>query len=382
LILALALGQLAYSQAPAVHVVTNPAGKGSLQPNWTVTADGNPLLSWTEESQDGTYTLRYAVQHGATWSEPRTIAAHRHVFRHPAELPEVTVLGNGTLLAHWVETPQEGSDAEFVYVSASKDGARWSAPVMANRDRSQVEHGLASMTVTGKDEASLTWLQALKGEDGPVSLMRSIIGPDGNALKEEVVDADVCACCPTSVVQTSRGLLVAYRDHTPANIRDISTIRFEGGHWSPSKRLYADNWKLDACPINAATAAAKGDRVAIAWFTGAGATPHVQMVFSSDAGTTFTKPVMVSTGHAFGYTSVALDDAGGAYVSWLEQGNGATRVLARHISAAGSAGPVISVDQGARQSLGYPRLTFAGGTAWIAWGSRNDPAKVQTARLE
>ena len=291
-------------------------------------------------------------------------------------------LRDGALLAHWVETPEEGSDAEFVYISASRDGVHWSAPVMANRDRFQVEHGLASMTATGNNEASLTWLQALKGEDGPVTLMQVIVGADGKAIKEEVLDTEVCACCPTSVVQTSRGLLVAYRDHTPANVRDISTIRFAAGHWLPSKRLFADNWKLDACPINAAAAAAKGDRVAVAWFTGAGSTPHVQVVFSADAGTTFGKPVMVSTGRAYGYTSIALDDAGGAYVSWLEQGKGTVRVLARHVSVAGMAVPVVQVDRGARPALGYPRLVFAGGEAWIAWGSPNASTKVQTGRLQ
>jgi len=376
---------LAVSLAPAqtmtIELIANPTKMGSLQPNWSVSADGAPLLNWTEKSADGSYTLRFATRRGSTWSEAQTVATHRHFFRHPAELPELITLSDKTMLAHWVETPEAGSEAEFVYVSASRDGAHWSVPAMANKDHSQVEHGLASMAESGNGEASLTWLQALKGEDGPVSLMRSVIGEDGKASKEEALDTDVCACCPTSIVRTSRGLLVAYRDHTPADIRDISTIRFEGGHWSASKTLNADNWKLNACPINAAAAAAKGDHVAISWFTGAGSTPHVQVVFSSDAGTTFTKPVLVSTGHAFGYTSIALDDQNGAYVSWLEQGANSTRVLVRHIAAGGATGPVLQVDQGARQAIGYPRLVHTGGETWIAWGSPTG-SKVQTARLK
>jgi len=372
---------LAPAQTMTVEPIANPAGKGSLQPNWSASASGVLLVSWTEKLADGTYALRFATRHGSTWSEPQTVATHRHFFRHPAELPEVITLSDKTMLAHWVETPEAGSDAEFVYVSASRDGLHWSIPAMANKDHSQVEHGLASMVESGNGEASLTWLQALKGEDGPVSLMRSVIGEDGKASKEEALDADVCACCPTSIVRTSRGLLVAYRDHTPADIRDISTIRFEGGRWLPSKTLNADNWKLNACPVNAAAAAAKGDHVAISWFTGAGSTPHVQVVFSTDGGTTFTKPVLVSTGHALGYTSIALDDQNGAYVSWLEQGANSTRVLVRHITAAESTGPVLEVDHGARQAIGYPRLIHTGGETWIAWGSPT-ASKIQTARLK
>ncbi len=372
------LAALAGAQTLVVEGVAGPAPAGSLQPNLTTAADGRVLLSWTEKLPDGSYSLNFATRRGDAWSKPQTIASHRHIFRHPAEIPGIIALGTGTLIAHWVETPQAGGEAEFVFVSVSRDGSHWSAPVMVNRDRSQVEHGLASITESGKGEASLAWLQALKGEDGPVTLMRSVIGEDGKVSKEEVLDTDVCACCPTSIVHTNKGLLVAYRDHTPADIRDISTIRYDGGKWTPQKNLFADNWKLNACPVNAAAAAAKGDRVAIAWFTGAN-TPHVSTVFSNDSGATFSKPVTVSTGISHGYTSIALDDASGAYVSWLEQSGSATRVLVRHVSSNGSMGPVAEVAKGSRDALGYPKLLHAGSETWIAW---TGTGKIQTARLK
>lgn len=134
---------------------TNPAGAGSLQPNWSVTQDGSPLLSWIERSSDGSYNLRYTIRHGSAWSTPHTVANGRHFFRHPAEVPEVITLPDGGFMAHWIETPKEESDAEFAYVSASRDGIQWTTPVLAHKDRSQVQHGLASMAATGVHEASL-----------------------------------------------------------------------------------------------------------------------------------------------------------------------------------------------------------------------------------
>ncbi len=89
----------------------------------------------------------------------------------------------------------------------------------------------------------------------------------------------------------------------------------------------------------------------------------------------------MSTGHAFGYTSIALDDQNGAYVSWLEQGADSARVLVRHIAAGGATRPVLQVDQGARQAIGYPGLVHTGGETWIAWGSHT-ASKIQTARLK
>ncbi len=374
-----ALALAGYGQALKAEAQPNPSAANSLQASWSVAADGSPLLSWIETQPSGRYTLKYAVRKGGQWSEAKTVAANRKVFRHAAELPEVIALADGTLFAHWIETPGDDPDAEFLYVSASKDGVKWTTPILAHKDRSMVQHGLASVVASGDHEASVIWLEALKGEDGPVSMKRTIVNSDGQIVKEESIDNDVCACCPTSIVKTAKGLLIAYRDHTPGDIRDIATIRFENGKWTASKNLNPDNWKINACPTNAAAAAAKGDRVAISWWTGAGTMPHVQMVFSTDDGATFSKPVMVSTGHSFGYTSIALDDQGGAYVSWLERSANGAKILVREISSAGVAGPVVQVAEGGRSTLGYPRIVHAGNETLVAWAGGG--AKIQTAKL-
>jgi hypothetical protein len=356
-----------------VEPVASPAGPGSSQVNWTVTQDGSPLLSWVESEE-----LKYSIRKGGQWSEPRTIASKRHFFHHPAEMPGVIAMPGGGFMAHWIETPNPSSEAEFLYVSASRDGIKWTTPAMAHHDRSEAQHGLASMIASGDREASVFWLQALKGEDGPTSLMRSVIGPDGNEIREETLDADVCSCCPTAVTKTTRGLLVAYRDHTKNNIRDIAVTRLESGRWTSPKNVYPDNWEIDACPVNAASVAAKGENVVLSWYTAAGDKPRVELVFSADSGATFSKPVVVSTGEAYGYTSVAIDDAGGADVSWLERGGGGARVLVRHVSADGKPGPVAQVAAGTRKDLGYPKIVRAGKETWIAWSA---DSKAQTARL-
>jgi hypothetical protein len=288
-------------------------------------------------------------------------------------------LGDKQWMAHWVEMPKESSEAEFLYVSSSTDGVHWTAPAIAHKDRSEVQHGLVSMVASGNGEASLFWLETPKGEDGPGYLMRTLVNATGLEIKEERLDPDVCSCCPTAVTKTAKGLLVAYRAHTAEDIRDISVIRFENNRWSLPKNVHADNWKINACPTNAAAVAAKGDRVGLAWYTAAQDAPKVQVIFSADSGTTFTKPVVVSTGHAYGYTALALDDDGSAIVSWLEQGkDNAARVLAREITAAGVAGPVVQLAEGGRMALGYPKILHTTGGTFIAWGG----SKLQTAQLK
>jgi hypothetical protein len=368
----------ALSQTFTSTPLANPAGPGSLQPNWSVAPDGAAVFSWIEPSQGGAFALRYSVRHGATWSPAITIAAQRHFFHHPAEMPEVIALPGGHWFAHWVESPGGDSDADYVYVSSSTDGAHWTMPLQAHKDHSAVQHGLASMIANPDGGASIFWLEALKGEDAPVALKRTIVDATGKEVREEQIDGDVCGCCPTAVTKTSKGLLVAFRAHSKEDIRDIAVTRLENGHWSTPKIVHADNWEINACPTNAAAVAAKGDRVAVAWFTGAQDMPREEMAFSSDGGSTFTKPVTLSAGHAFGYTAMALDEDGGAIVSWLEQSPEGARVLVRRVTVAGAPGPIVEVAKGGKMALGYPKLFHNGSETFIAWGTSKH---IETASL-
>lgn len=373
----LALPLCAFAQK--LENVPNPASPGAIQPNWTTAPDGGVVLSWIEPAQGGAYSLKYAVRHGSTWSEGRTVVAQRRFFRQPAEAPEVMQVNDHLWMAHWIEMPKQEAEAEFVYVSSSTDGVKWTTPLMAHKDTSMVQHGLASMIASGTGEISIFWLFTPKGEDGPAYLMRTVVDPTGKEIKEERLDPDVCTCCPTAVVKTAKGLLVAYRDHAAGDIRDISVLRFENGKWTEPKNIYPDKWEINACPTNAAAVASKGNHVAIAWYTESQDKPKVQLVFSEDGGVTFSKPAVVSTGDALGYTSIAMDDDGSVLVSWLEQDDkNDTHVLLRPASAMGKLGAVVHVAQGGRQALGYPRLSHSAAGNFIAWGGQ----KLQTAALK
>src|SRR5579884_60831 len=90
-----------FGQTITLEPASNPAGPGSIQPNWSATPDGGIVLSWIEPNKAGAWALRYAVRRGATWQEARTVIDYRHFFRHAAEMPEVIMLAGGSWLAHW-----------------------------------------------------------------------------------------------------------------------------------------------------------------------------------------------------------------------------------------------------------------------------------------
>jgi hypothetical protein len=182
----------AFCQSFRATALANPSGAGSLQPNWSIAPDGAAVFSWTEPSQGGAFALKYAVLRGAAWSQPITVAANRRFFHHPAEMPEVLALPGGHWFAHWVESPGGDIHAEYVFVSSSADGAHWTTPLQAHRDKSPVQHGLASMIANPDGSGSIFWLEALKGEDNPVALKRTIVDGGGKEVREEVIQSDVC----------------------------------------------------------------------------------------------------------------------------------------------------------------------------------------------
>src|SRR5207302_9044518 len=131
-LLLLALGATGFAQALKPSIVPNPSVAGSIQANWAIASDGSALLSWVEPAKGDAYNLRYAVRRGAAWSEARTIAVGRRFWRHPAEIPGLMSLPDGTLLAHWVEKGKDSSDAEDILVSSSRDGIKWTEPAIAH----------------------------------------------------------------------------------------------------------------------------------------------------------------------------------------------------------------------------------------------------------
>jgi hypothetical protein len=104
------------------------------------------------------------------------------------------------------------------------------------------------------------------------------------------------------------------------------------------------------------------------------------VVFSSDAGATFSKPTKVSIGDTLGYASTALNSDGGAFVSWIEEGANSVNAMVRLVSPTGVAGPETKILGGPRTSLGYPKLLRTGSDTWIAWGDAK--SGIKTAQLK
>jgi hypothetical protein len=326
---------------------------------------------------------------GDAWSAPRTIASDESLFANWADFPSVVPLAGGAIAAHWLRKQRGGKYAYNIFVARSSDGASWPAGTMPHRDGTAAEHGFVSLVPDASGGLTAVWLDgrmyAGKEEGDPsaaTQLRAADLGPDGFG-DEMLLDDRVCDCCQTAAVRTRRGMLVAYRDRSPEEIRDIWLARREGDRWSAPYALAADGWEIPGCPVNGPALAARGDSVATGWFTEAGDTARVQVAFSGDGGASFSRPVRVDEGKPLGRVDIAMLPDGGALVVWMEAtGDGKATVRGRRVPRDARIDTAFDVaTTTAARASGFPRLVATDNALWFAWTSDAEPPRVEVAAL-
>ncbi len=362
--------------------LASPAGPNSAQPQLSSSARG-VLLSWIE--RDGAKaTLRYAERTAAGWSAPRDAASGTNWFVNWADVPSVMRLANGDLAAHWLQKSGAETYAYDVRLAYSKDdGKTWSPSFLPHSDRTRTEHGFASLFQMPGGGLGLTWLdgRATKpgeshgghGGGGAMTVHAAAFGRDWKQTFESPVDTRVCDCCPTTVAVTSEGPIMAYRNRTDDEVRDIFISRFEKGTWSEPAAVHHDGWKIAACPVNGPMLSASGRDVAIVWFTAKDDRPRAWVAFSTDAGRTFGTPIRLDDSGTLGRVDVELMPDGSAVASWIEFAEQRAQLRVRRVQRSGvRSTPVTVSDVAGSRASGYPRLAAAGKDVVLAWTETGD----------
>ncbi len=370
-----------------VRSIETPAARGSGQPNLALGADGKLYLSWIEPAGAG-HALRFATWRGDRWSEPRTIATGDDWFVNWADFPSLAASSDGTLLAHWLTRRGAGGYSYDVRLALSRDGGRsWSESFSPHDDLTETEHGFVSIVPRPDGGFDVVWLDgremAIDGLGhstgaGAMTLRSTVVGVDGGMTAASLIDGRVCDCCSTDAVRAGGALVVAFRDRSEAEIRDIATVRAEADGWSASRLVRRDDWKISGCPVNGPALAARDDSLACAWFTAADQTPRVHVAFSPDGGSSFGEAVSVDGGRPTGRVDLVLLDDGSAVVSWLERGS----LYLRWVAAAGPRSePLFAARTGDARAVGFPRLALLENEIFLAWTEPGEPPRVRTGLL-
>jgi len=369
----------------------SPAVGRSGEPQLAAAGD-RALLSWVEQAS-GKATLKIADRTAAGWSQPRIVASGDNWFVNWADVPSVVRLQDGTLAAHWLQKSAASTYAYDVRLSLSKDeGATWGPSFTPHHDGTRTEHGFASLFQVPGAGLGLAWLDgrqmkegAHEGMDaGAMSLRATIYDTTGRQLGESLVADRVCECCPTAAAVTSDGPIVAFRNRSEDEIRDIYVSRLVGGAWTQPVAVHRDNWKIAACPVNGPSLSARDRNVAIAWFTAVGDLGRVYAAFSADAGATFGDPIRVDDVSALGRVDVELLPDGSAAVAWIEYAEQKAQFRIRRVERGGTRSASTNLAGiSANRSSGYPRVARRGNELIFAWTDTSDGGSaVRTAAAQ
>lgn len=381
----------------ALSALDSPAGEPSAQPQLTTSSRG-VLVSWIERA-GARATLKFAERTAGGWTAPRTAASGDDWFVNWADVPSVLRLADGALAAHWLQKSGSETYAYDVRLAWSNDDGRtWSPSFLPHHDGLKREHGFASLFQMPGAGVGLVWLDGRDmgsamghgashgASSGAMTVRFATFDSAWTQTADVPIDRRVCECCPTTAAVTSEGPIVAYRDRSDDEVRDIFVSRLVNGAWSEPAAVFADGWKIPACPVNGPMLSADGRRVALAWFTGKGDAGHAYVAFSSDAGRTFGAPIRLDTTSAIGRVDVELLADGSAAATWIEFADQTSTFSVRRVSPDGSRSPAMAVAavEGARAS-GYPRVarhraTGSGDELVFAWTeSKAGVLRVRTA---
>jgi hypothetical protein len=357
-----------------------PAGSGATAPRLSSLGD-RIVLSWIETGAPGGPALEFASYSQKGWSQPRTVVADPLLAVDPANVPGVVPLAGGGFAAHWSKNPSAGeTHARALLIATSADGSTWSEPRSPHDARLATDHAMASLVPAPDGGFGVAWLDGRAGElseygEGGTGLYWAD-GTGTGFTAEVALDTRVCDCCKTSAAWTPEGPIVAYRDRSDDERRDISVVSRAGAAWSKPADVREDRWILSACPTNGPAVAASGEKAAIAWFSGGGDQKAVRAALSTDGGKTLGPVVRLDAGDPVGRVEAAVLSDGSAAVVWLERKGTGAEVRARRVGPDGKpAEPVtVGVTSPSKKS-GYPRVAATGPReVLVAWIDAGDGA--------
>jgi len=392
---------LGVQPAAALERVDPPAGPGAMASNLVTSGPDELLLSWLEPEAGSVgsvgkpqaHQLRFSRWKAGAWSPAVTLMKGEGLVANWADFPSMVRGPSGTLVAHWAERSGKSLYAYDVILGRStQDGKSWQRLGPAHDDKTETEHGFVSLLADGAGVRAF-WLDGreMAGHEGheghgagAMTLRTAVLGK--SLTGAEVIDSRVCDCCGTSAAMSSEGPVVVYRDRNEGEIRDISILRRTKKGWSQPRAVHADGWKVPGCPVNGPSVAARGRKVAVAWYTYAEDRPRVRLAFSEDAGATFGAPLEVDGPRGsripLGRVDVALDEDGSALVSWMASERENAEVLLRRATADGRLGSELPVTKTrADRQSGFPRLERLGPSLFMSWTEVGTPSHVRAVRF-
>lgn len=261
-----------------------------------------------------------------------------------ADFPSVAYVDDGVhgaiLFYHYLKYSAEGTYDYDVMYDLSDGGGSFYTDQKLHTDTVSAEHGFVSTAPLPGGGLQVTWLdgrytktdtggadagekEVKKAKDdhghgagGAMTLRTKALG-DSTSTE---LDHRVCDCCNTATVATDSLVMVAYRDRSEHEIRDISYVVKKTGDedWSTPKTVHADNWEISGCPVNGPALAASGPQnIALVWYTAPAGRAQINFSRYDVVNDRFHPPLLLDDDSPFGRVDLQLGPDGTAYATGL-----------------------------------------------------------------
>lgn len=316
---------------PAKHSLVRLTYSSAVQ-GAAVSASNNPLvLSWVQDNGQQ-QSLHYQTWHAGQWTKSVEISQGKNWFLNWADFPSVIQDGE-RVAAHSLRKSGAGTYDYDVWLSLANQTGKIRPDWLAHTDGVQAEHGFATLLWLPNKHLFATWLDGRNTKktasddehahaSGMMTLRAATFNAQGQPEQAWQLDASACDCCQTAAAITRNGPVVAYRNRTEHEYRDIYLTRWLKDKWTEPVPIANDGWQIAGCPVNGPALAAQGDQLAAAWFTAAQEQAQVKLAFSQNAGQHFSAPIVVAAANpeqpVLGRVGVAMLNNGITAITWLQ----------------------------------------------------------------
>lgn len=231
-------------------------------------------------SKEGQHVLLHRSNDaGASWQAPVVVNREPEAISAEGEnRPKLAFAPDGGALVSWTRPLAKPYTGEIRFARAD-DGRNFGPPVTVHRDRQEITHRFETLTVTGRGEVLLVWIdkrdlvaaQAAERDYRGAAVYAAVSDDGGRTFRPEVKVADhSCECCRIAVADDVDGRpLLMWRHVFEPNERDHALAKLgpDGRPIAGPMRVTFDRWRIDACPHHGPSLAVApdGTRHAV-WF--------------------------------------------------------------------------------------------------------------------
>lgn len=332
------------------------------------------LMSWVQKERHHA-RLTFATLKNGHWSTPIVAAEGDNWLINYADYANVSALDDRHYIASWlVKTGPRGANYHFMVAQSFDAGKHWSEPSTGISFGQLGEHGFVTLQADGRD-VLVAWISADRQIAGNYQIYSARLDAAGNWHDTQLVDHATCSCCHPDLATRNGKIMLAYRNRSEDEIRDIALMHYKDGQWSLPEIVHHDGWHINGCPVQGPALSATSQGHVTLWFTAANDHPAVNMAARLSSGHRVFK--QLEGGDATGYVDSTVMDDGRVMLLWLsippKQG------IKLHLQAIdlknGQFSPALNRTM-TRGVIGFPSIQSFGRKVFVAYEGYDQSVKL------